>query len=482
MTYENKPALVNITVYNFLSRIVFYLFLFLSWIYASRVFDKEHFGHAQYISWLVNFAWLIFNAGGPATINHYISGYTHSSKLLGRFTIFIVLFSIITAGLAWFVLTGYLEYSYFKIGFVCLLALFVANYLQGFMQMRFLFIELFYVSVIASFAGLVLLWKLLPVYGVEGYIITFTIFHCILVIGYAYYLIKYKRSVEKDIPNDPDVKSLLKTAIYFAISTALSVILWQRTEFWFIRHYLSLEAIGTYSIAFSLITMSTEFLRILPGPLLTYFAALRDDKEEVRRRLFNFMRYFAWIVVFVCLFTAIEAESLTSIIFTKKYLDSVACTRILMIGFIPGVCSYVLMHLHVGLGRSRFLMIQDGISAITFLFLCVTMIPTFALEGAAWAKATTMVLTATLGFIYTSVKLKLTLPYTQIMGSVFIALLIMIPIQTILNDNLFLLVIKAILTFIVYACISLITGIIEILTMKRIAKEVITSLRSPFKL
>ncbi len=464
---ERNIRVVNITLYNFIGRIGFFIFLFFAGLYSSRVLSASDFGKAQYFIWMVNFTWLVLSFGGTSSIVRHLSSAFRKNQVqvirqMIRFALLMTLISTIAAITTWILYSRYNQYYFSTFAYTLLITQFAVNYLQTLMASLYRYRSLFFINTFVSVSGIVLLLLLLPEYKLEAYLGVLTIVNMLLLAGYVfeilriYFRIKHnKDTVSEPVTEDiPPFRQLLKTSAYFGLSAILAAILWQRTELYFIRLQLDFSSIAVYGVALSLIALFAEPFRIIPGGLLTYFAGIHEDKELINVQFSRFFSHFVWAVVFVLLFVWFNADQLVSAVYTDRYYQSAALIKILLIGFIPGICSYVMMNMHTGLSKARFLLWQDLLSASVFLVLIYFLISADGLIGVAWAKALAMCFSVAAGVWYTRFKLHISFPVKNILLSFILAILVHWLTGFISVGGLQGLAIKMVLAFVCYFSIS----------------------------
>lgn len=486
MQKQRKIGIINITLYNFLGRIIFFVFLFFAGFYASRVLSKVEFGHAQYFTWVVSITWLLISLGGTSTVNRHLSfAYTNhhflSLRRMFGYGASLMGLSAILGLTLWF-LYCYVNDSFFAPAAYALLgSQFLLNYLQSMVAGLYRYKAILYANLVASACGALFLFYFLPIYRVDAYLLNLVLINIILSIWYMIDLFKVYRAEKMNyVPKDeniPELKVLNKTSLYFGFSAILAAIVWQRTEIFFIRQAFDFEQVAVYGIALSLIAIFSEPLRIIPGTLLSYFAGIGDDIQQVKIKFNSFFKHFSWLVIFVMLFVFFDAQDMIRIVYTDKYIESVLPMQVLIIGFIPGICSYVLMNMHVGLGKVRFLLIQDILSAVVFLGVVIPGIHYYGLEGAAMGKSAGIIFSVVLGTWYTCFRLKMPFPVKSILLSVIFSVALMYPLRNVWDQNLFIIAIKFTLCAAAYIIVSMLSGVIDKAIVPRVYNEVLKIIR-----
>jgi O-antigen/teichoic acid export membrane protein len=466
MNNSTKINVANITIYNFLSRIVFYIFVFGASVYTSRNLPAEQFGQLQYINFSIVMLWTLFNFGSLATFQRFYAAAFRNYEvahlaMLKRFLFCSSLTSTIVAFVVWYAF-AYFTNSHISV-FVLLLMIsqFLSNYFQSAAQSTFRYKTLAIGNLIICMLGGILIWITLPMYGMDGYIYTFIITNALFIIWNLYVFMNAKPEGSPNQTMELTYKILLRNAMTLAASSILAAVLWQRTEFYFIKKYSGYTELAAYSIALSVLALSLEIFRILPGAMMGFFSAHRQDKERASDVYFRFMRYMQWLVVFVAFFVFVHAREIIIYIYSSTYADSYYYLKVLIVGYSLGALSFLTMQLHIGLGKNRFLLQQDFFAAILVIVACFLFIPIYGSESAAWIKSIVVALTAISGFVYHSGKLKITFPLKHLFTCVITAAVVVIPLSGFLQANLWWLIGKAGLLFFLYTLLSFYVGIID---------------------
>lgn len=350
---------------------------------------------------------------------------------------------------------------------------FLLTYLNVFIQSIYRYRTTFWMNIIAGIAGTACLYFTIPVYGVLAYVWSFVLVHIILSVGY---IISIRKAIKDIQPKEsdfelPGIQQLSKVALYFAVSAILAGMVWQRFELSILKNYFDYAHLAVYGVAFTVIALFAEPLKLIPGVLLYYFASMGDKHQEASAQFSMFFKHFCWLVIFIGTFIWFDAQHIITLLYTDRYLESAYYVKILLPGIIPGVCSYALMSTHVGLGKAKFLFIQDIITASIFLGLAFGFIHAFGLEGAAWAKSLAIGFSVTMGLIYTHFRLKYTVPFQSLFLSVVISMLIIAPFQETFSATWIGIGLKFLTAFSLYGIISWYTNTIDRSVVRKLAGE-----------
>lgn len=466
MNNSNKISVANITIYNFLSRIVFYVFVFAASVYTSRTLPSEQFGQLQYINFSIVMLWTLFNFGLLATFQRFYTAAFQNNEiahitLLKRFLFSSSAVSTFVAITAWYLYAYFTQSDISGLVILLLVTQFLSNYFQSAAQSTFRYKTLAIGNLLICLIGAFLIWYGINIFGMYGYIYTFIVINTLFIIWNLYVFITTKPVGVEKLSVDLSYKAMLRNAMILAASSILAAVLWQRTEFYFIKQFAGYSELAAYSIALSVLALSLEIFRILPGAMMGFFSAHRDDKERASDVYFRFMKYMQWLVVFVAFFVFVHAKEIITYIYSTAYSDSFYYLKILIVGYSLGALSFLTMQLHIGFGKNKFLLVQDLIAAILVISSCFIFIPIYGSLSAAWIKSTVVGLTAISGFIYHSGKLKITFPLKHLFTCIITAAVVVIPFGGFIQGNIWWLMLKAGMLFGLYTSISFYVGIID---------------------
>lgn len=464
MSNTVKPSLFNTTVFNTLGKIVFYLFVFFTSYITSRSLSKAAFGEVQYIMLIINLLWLFLNLGYPNVLGRNFAQAFLNCHVRGLLTLLqyalaaLSITLVISIGVLLYLFLNNLSVS--NIGVIVILGCsqILLSYLQVLVQSVYAYKKVFIINVMAAVGGILFLVTGLPLYGAAAYIYTYLLVNGLLCVGYGITVLTAVKGI-KGLPATsgfelPGRKAIYKTSLYFGVSAILATILWQRFELGVLKQYIDYSELAVYTIAFSVLALFTEPLKLATGSLFYYFAGIAHHKEQASLTFERFFKHFSWLVIFMGGFLYFNAEQIVTLIYTYKYVESAGYLKILLVGMVPGTCSYVVMNMHVGLGRSKFLLTQDIVCALLFLAGLYMGIQNNGLVGAAWAKSAVVLLSVASGLWYTSFRLQFKVPYFSLLKALGLTFLLIAPFQGVLENSVWFLLCKGVVLFALYFALS----------------------------
>lgn len=448
------------------------MFLFFVSAYASRNLSTYHLGMAQYITWTVNFAWLIFNFGGANTLQRYVAiAYVQQqSAALKKY----LLFGLVAAGISILMATTAVwVYTYIQPaaqkfpGTIWLLVFqFAVGYLQVMAQSLFRYRSIFYINVFVSVVGIVFLMSTIDTYKVYAYIWMYILVSLVQVIGYTIVVFNAYRQFEREAmkPATEDVvsnRTLFLTCLYFGISAILAAALWQRPELYIVKKTLGFSKIAEYSVALNIIMLLLEPIKMLGGAMQSYFAGMAHLTDEVKSRFYIFYKHYTWLAIFsgVCLW--MEADAIVSFVYTEKYVSSVPLVKVLLLGFIPGVCSHLMMHLFVGLKQTRYLIWQDIIVAILFGGMFWFSFSWMTIETVSAIKAISFIASFAMAVWYIQLRMKFPFPIFEMVKSLGLSIMLLGGAHLLPGSDIGMTFFRIVLAGVLYLILSITLGLID---------------------
>ncbi|MES2727251.1 MAG: oligosaccharide flippase family protein [Bacteroidota bacterium] len=464
MSNPVKPTLFNTTVFNTLGKIVFYLFIFFTSYFTSRSLSKAAFGEIQYIMLIINLSWLFLNLGFPNVLGRNFAQAFLNQHVKGLYKL--IRYAVLAMGITLGMSIGVLLFLFLNnlavtnMGIIIILGCsqILLSYLQVLVQSVYAYKKVFIINIMVAVVGISFLIIGLPRYGASAYIYTYLLVNGLLCLGYGstvFIAVKTMKVLPKAKHFElPTTKAIYKTSLYFGVSAILATIVWQRFELSILKEYVDYSELAIYTIAFSVLSLFMEPLKLATGSLLYYFAGIAHHKEQASLTFEKFFKHFSWLVIFIGVFIYFNAEQIVTLIYTYKYVESALYLKILLVGMVPGTCSYVIMNMHVGLGKSRFLLAQDIVCALLFLIGLYIGIQNNGLMGAAWAKSIVILLSVALGLWYTSFRLGFKVPYLSLLKAIALTFLLIAPFQGVLENSILFLFGKGALLFALYFALS----------------------------
>lgn len=473
MSTTHNINIISITAYNLLAKVVFFVFMLGTGMYASRVLLQEQFGQAQYATWIVSIAWVFGNFGIPAMLHRNLAAsyankrYAEVRQLL-HYSFWGKLLSIgLSAGVVYLLLLSE-RVSTQPILIVTLLCVqFLAIFFQFIMQGIFAYRQLFIGQSISTCIAFMYLWLALPEDGVEVYIYTYILYNSILLLALSFPIIKLFKEIHTSQVNidtsAPFSRSkMLQLSAYFALSILLASVMWQRPEAYFIEKYLGYTQLSVYLIAFNLVFLATEPIRMLSSVLLSYFSGLSEQRAQLEKVYATYMLYLGWLGAFLGIFVYYYAPSIVKILYTETYIESALLLRIFVPFFMISAINQVSVNLLIGLKKIRQLLYFDVANFILFSLMLLWVLPAANLSQITWGKG--IIHLWSVAYICVVVyRLGFYSPLRNLLKNVLLAFGCVFTFYSFFPDDglLWQLMLAGIFSFLIYASFSIRFGLID---------------------
>jgi O-antigen/teichoic acid export membrane protein len=410
MNDQRNINLIQITLYNLLTKTLFLFFVLLTGMYAARVLVPTDFGKAQYITWLVNMAWLLCNLGVASTMQRHLSRlYTGADSYaltpLFRFAFLGLGLSILVALIAVY---SYLIFDaqdiYFGWILLLLVLQFTNSYTQFLLQGIFAYKQMFYVQSTAIVLAAILCYIALPVYGYPAFIAMYLVYYALQIPVWFAVLYKWGKAIPQATNQAPQVakqhKEWIRTSAYFAVSVILSSALWQRPETYWIKQLFGYDTVSVYLLSLNVVLLMTEPIRMLSGILMSYFSGMITQKDKVELVYETYVRYLAWLAIFLGMFVFVYADEIIRLLYTDKYAGGAVLVKYLIPGFTFAAANFVSMNLLIGLKKIRFLLTQDIVLALLFVGLMVAVVHNQSITLLVVGKSALLILSVVFTLVF----------------------------------------------------------------------------------
>lgn len=454
---SKQKGLLHITFYHFLSRLGQMALLFFINVYAAARLPTAEYGKGQFVIWMGTFSWVVLNLGLPGLLSRYLPMYQAAAqgaslrRLMYVSWQLLLLSLLLALGTVPWIPDGTL---YWLCTCVLLFWLQLVNgYLLSFLQGLLLFKKLFRAQLIASALVLPLALLLIPGFQLQGYIYSLLLLYLLNTILLLPEYIRQLKQILHNAGNDsaePGAKELYRFAAYLAFSSVFAAVLWQRSEFFFIRQLFSYQDLAVYSVALSLIGLFLEPFRMMTGGLTPYFSAIQHQAGKIQDVFMRFYGYFWQMLLAAAVFLYSNAAEINGLLYGEQFNAAIPLIRLLVPAFVIGLASYTVMSLHVAMGKSAFLLLQDVLSAGLILSLCYLLPQHLGIQGIAWAKAGAILFSVLLGACYSIFKLGITFPFRKMILSAVLFILIHVLLGFVPKLHWSLLLPKALLSVALY--------------------------------
>jgi O-antigen/teichoic acid export membrane protein len=180
----------------------------------------------------------------------------------------------------------------------------------------------------------------------------------------------------------------LRFAGYSSISALLYLIVWRRSEFFFLNHYSSDAQIAFYSIAFSLVTavarLPSAMGQVLAPAVATLLGA--GEHERIRRGFGRALRLLVVVTVPVSVATAALGPAAIRVIWGSAFADARDPLLIMVAASLLTPITVLSSSLLAGLAHVRLPLLATAAAGVVDLGLAAVLVPHHGAIGAAIAN------------------------------------------------------------------------------------------------
>lgn len=188
-----------------------------------------------------------------------------------------------------------------------------------------------------------------------------------------------------------------------ALIIALTVIVWERSEFFFLAYYHNPEAIAFYGAAFMLAAFAMRLLPGIVGGLLTPRAARLADGAhgEIAELYRDGTRYLFAVAWPIALIGSCFAATILATLFGPAYAQAAPALPPLLFGAGAGAVAAAEASVKFGIERPDLLLKVGFGAAVANLTLDWLLIPRYGWVGAAWANSLAQMAAVGVGAVIT---------------------------------------------------------------------------------
>jgi len=368
-------------------------------ILLARYLGPELMGEYSFVTWLIGIMGILIGIGFPNTVTKFIAELIGSrdkdsaqmlyARLLQVQFILVLLITIILMSM-FYPKLSLEKREYYFFAFLSLIPLCMSTFLtaafhgvQNFKVTSIIgsFINLFQLVLIILFIHLDLGLKgLIAIIFISGIIQTLMLWKCI---GHTFYIPKSFK-----IPKELSNKVIRYTFNIYWV-TALSMIVWQKSELFFLKVYSELEEIAYYSIAFNIAMIMTGFTALFSTvifPVLSsYYGA--GDREGIQNVYNKSIKAILIFYLPICIIVIVVAKPMVSVMYSSQFLAVSPLLIILMASSIFSAVGILFANLLLAVNRADIQAKYVSLIALTNIILDFILIPRYGATGAALANS-----------------------------------------------------------------------------------------------
>jgi O-antigen/teichoic acid export membrane protein len=172
-------------------------------------------------------------------------------------------------------------------------------------------------------------------------------------------------------------------------STLASALIWARPEIAFVKHFWGNEAVGLYSVGYTIASLAAQGPALLTTGLMPYFSenAGEERRAEIVKMMNSGTRLLAFVILPMCFVTAALVPILVPLLYGQDFAGAVPATMILVASAALLGNMAVLSTAIAGMERSDLSFGANLAGAALMLGICAILVPHFGILGAALARA-----------------------------------------------------------------------------------------------
>ena len=399
-----QPAPISINIFK---NSIWNLFLFVSQgvtgiamsILIARYLGPELMGEYSYVIWLIGIIALVISLGLPNTITKFLSeliGGEHKeharilyAKLLQlQFIIALIVSIILMAAFYLQLLPG--KGDYYLIAFLSLVPVCMSAFLtavfHGFQNFRITSIigsgiNLFQLALAVVFikldAGLNGLVAILLISGMIQAIILLK-------------SIKLKVDFTGRLKIPGEIRNnVARYSMHVYWTILLSMIVWQKSEIFFLKIYSTSEAIAFYSIAFNIVLILVSLASLFAAvifPVLSNFHGA-GDRQGVQNIYNKSIKAVFIFYLPLCIFFIANAKPLVALMYSSEYSAVSPLLIILLVSTLFSALGIIFANVILAVNRADIQAKYVTLQAAVNIVLDFVLIPQFGATGAALANS-----------------------------------------------------------------------------------------------
>lgn len=198
------------------------------------------------------------------------------------------------------------------------------------------------------------------------------------------------------------VRAMFRYAGVSSIGVALTLVVWNRSEFLFLNHYSSDSQIGFYSIAFAAITALIIVPRQIGSTLLPAVATLQGagEMDRVRTGFARALRLGLTLALILTAGAAALGPELLKLVYGAEF-NAAGPVLLILVAPLPAIAVFQLATAMVtGMGHLRIVVIAGAAGAAVDIGLAFALVPRYDAVGAAIANSIAQLVVGAPPFIY----------------------------------------------------------------------------------
>jgi O-antigen/teichoic acid export membrane protein len=430
----NKNLLKNIS-YNTISNFLSLILGFILNIVIARSLQPKQMGEYSYSVWLISFFSILILLGVPNTLTKYIPQFYNEKykiKLLLCFLFKIVFLTFIFVS---FVILIYFFISQRNFNFLIFVILgYIIASLNGILRSYVSGIEDFKTVTINTFVTLFLQLILVITFlkkdpssdkMLEIYLFSLFASTILFLVSSTKELKEVFGTKEKMFLKKDEKKKIMKYLIFISFLMLINMIVWERSEIFFLKIFSTSEELAFYSIAFTLGYLPNKVLTF-GNVLLPRMSKFYAEKDFSKISLYykQLTEFIALLIIPVYIFVFVFASDIVKILYGENYMQVAYVLKIIVFaGIVSGIAT-------IG---SSFIQAVEKVDvsfkigvfiAVINILLDFLLIPKYRSIGAAYANSISQILGCFLGTGYILYNFKFSFSFLKIVKFLVISYVI----------------------------------------------------------
>jgi O-antigen/teichoic acid export membrane protein len=244
------------------------------------------------------------------------------------------------------------------------------------------------------------------------------------------------RTIAVALPQRTTVRRFTAFLIPATLSQLVTMIVWERSEVFFLERFSTLTQVGVYSLAFTIVALGLTLGWALIG---AFYPAISSDYGAqhwagIQEKLSQGTILAALYAVPVMFGGWVVLDRVIALLYGAKMLDAVPVAMVLFAGMIPGVVGGML-GITIGAVGGMWLLVRVGVGiSVVNIVLALVLIPQFGALGAAIANTGSQFVHVALLVGAITSTYRLNLPWRSIGKLIALGLLTTFLLPTLLQD------------------------------------------------
>ena len=431
---ERTGRIVINSTWTILDNVVGLVCAVLSSVLVAKAFGPELLGHYSYIMWLILMTTLVGRTGIPIAAKRYFSQRLARNDLYGTRRLFKALLlaqtgvTAVTVTIALVTIIYTMPPAFLVVGVLGVIAI-VPSVAMGLVTSLNSALETLapntkasVISTVMNLAGVVATIQFgLGLPGVIGSLVVSRFLDLALRIWLSrralervWFAERFSggNSAPTEILDPAEKRELVRFVVQAVFLQFLGIIVWDRSEIFFLNHFSPIAQLAFYSIPFTMTTQAFLAQGAFASAATTsLFVVYAESQAAARNMLATIVKYMALIAFPLGMGLAAVSSPLLHILYGEKYLAAIPVLTIVAF-FGPSRSFFIPAEQYLVVANRQDLLIYTTLGAAGVdLILCLTLIPAWGAVGAAWATSLAQIAAMILIWSFLSVKLRVPVPW-----------------------------------------------------------------------